>query len=125
MSWIWFFFANSSVIISHAAPWGKKLPPKFIPNIKAISKGVAGNPAPLINTVIIGINKTVIGTLSNNPDKIEVVTKIKIHIKNKSLIDRLNTRFSNKIIVPFTSIQKTKINKHIKKKTNLKSIFEK
>ena len=78
-----------------------------------------------IKTCIIGMKRTVTGTLSSKPERTEVIINIIIHNKNKFEGVIANTKVSNKSIIPAFSNEKTNTKRLIKKKTNLKSTFVK
>ncbi len=88
--------------------------------------GIEENPTgESIKTWIIGMKRTVTGTLSSKPERTEVIINIIIHNKNKFEGVIANTKISNKSIIPAFSNEKTSIKRLIKKKTNLKSTFVK
>ena len=70
------------VIISQAAPEGKKFPPRMIPIISEKSKGTAENPKPPLNTgsiniQIIGIKINVVGVFATTPEIKLIITRIR------------------------------------------------
>ena len=80
--------------------------------------GIEENPiGGSVKTCIIGMKRTVTGTLS--------ITNIIIHNKNKFEGVIANTKISNRSIIPAFSNEKTSIKRLIKKNTNLKSTLVK
>ena len=72
------------VIISQAAPEGKKFPPRMIPIISEKSSGTDENPKPnsgSINVVIIGIKINAVGVFATTPEIKLIIIRI---IKDKT-----------------------------------------
>jgi hypothetical protein len=72
---------------------------------------------------MIGIKRTVTGTLSRNPERTEVKTKTRIDVKKRSPGVIPTMKLFMISIIPTFSKQKISINNVIKKKGNLKSTF--
>ncbi len=92
--------------------------------MNAINNGIDEKPE-AIKTCMTGIKRTVTGMLSRNPERIDVMTKTKMHSKKRLFGEIVTTKSSIIPISPTLSRQNTKTNKLIKKKGNLKSTLEK
>jgi len=104
--------------MSTAEPCGKKFPPKLIPKMNAIKRGIEENPEE-INDCKTGIKMTVTGRLSRKPERIDVNIKIKIDNRKISSGEIRFMKSSIILIIPTTSKQYTKTKRQIKKKISL------
>ena len=76
-----------------------------------------------VNASMTGIKRTVTGTLSSKPERIEVTINIITHNKNKLAGAIASTKVSNKAMIPAFSNENTSTKRLMKKKISLKSTF--
>ena len=80
--------------MSHAAPEGRKFPPRLIPIINEKNSGTDENPES-INVVIIGIKISAVGVFATTPEiKLIIISIIKDKIKGFKVSNAIISKIS-------------------------------